>query len=209
MIEGLDDRNQSPIYLWVDRYDEISLLNYGKRLVLEFFVPEPGAYLAHQYRFNTDTKPPEEFKQTAAQINETNYLLLAHQYVAGVTPPPEKRIIVGATFPKAGEDASGGDNNNGNNNGNNKVDEAGFIKIPEGYYPKYVYISVGHEYPGFYLNAFVTIAGQTLLNGLYPSGFTTDPLAADFGYVTDQTGKGLPYTIQCNAGDKKIRVLSV
>ena len=35
------------IYRWVDKYYKARLINYGKRLMLEFIVPEPAAFYLH------------------------------------------------------------------------------------------------------------------------------------------------------------------
>ncbi len=37
----------SGIYRWVDKKYKAQLYNYGKRLMFEFIIPEPGAYLVH------------------------------------------------------------------------------------------------------------------------------------------------------------------
>ena len=37
----------SGIYRWVDKIYELQIVNYGKRFMLEFIVPEPAAFFRH------------------------------------------------------------------------------------------------------------------------------------------------------------------
>lgn len=136
------DSAQSLIYLWVERIQEISLKRYGKRLLLEFIVPEPGAYLAYKYLTNSATSgPPREFTETAAEINELNYLPLAHRYGAdGVVPPPPEYLTI-----------SGAEKLDDEKGVKLVVNE---LKIPAGYVPDVLQVTAD----SYYLNGWVPSA---------------------------------------------------
>jgi hypothetical protein len=103
--------NVTGLYRWVDKYYRAKVVNYGKRLLYQFVIPEPGAYYvwATQTHFQSKVLPvkplppivpgTEAYKKplplTPAALARWNYLALAQQYgLEGVDPPPQY-IIVG------------------------------------------------------------------------------------------------------------------
>jgi hypothetical protein len=129
--------SKSDIYLWVEKIQELKLRNYGKRLLLEFVIPEPGAFLAYQYGTSTEGAPPQELTQNAAEIDESNYLELAHRYGApNLTPPPQEYFVVG-----------GGELSK-NDDGQTYLYRAAQkdIKIPPGYIPTRVLVAASGVY---------------------------------------------------------------
>lgn len=94
------------VYRWVDKYYRCKVVNYGKRLMYEFFVPEPAAFytFATQYNLNTKilpTKPDEPTRPGSSQplkpsdITRHNYLTLVQENDAqGVNPPPPEYIKI-------------------------------------------------------------------------------------------------------------------
>jgi hypothetical protein len=122
----------SDIYLWVEKIHEVTLKNYGKRVLLEFVIPEPGAFLSYQYGTSIDGAPPQEFTESAAEINELNYRELAHRYgAANVTPPPQEYLVVGG-----GEISKTDDAPKNEMRGAQKE-----LKIPAGYVPTKVLVA--------------------------------------------------------------------
>jgi hypothetical protein len=96
------------IYRWVDKYYRWRIVNYGKRLLYEFIVPEPGAYYtwamqsAHSKVLPQKPAPPTipltDQPLTPASIDRTNYLALAQQHGAeGLNPPPPAFVIIEAS----------------------------------------------------------------------------------------------------------------
>jgi hypothetical protein len=96
------------VYRFVDKIYRAQIVNYGKRLMLEFVVPEPAAFL----RFALTNKPVDNVSLVqpeppgycvngtsfvalqAADISRDNYLFWASKYGAqDVTPPPPSLII--------------------------------------------------------------------------------------------------------------------
>ncbi|NMH89565.1 hypothetical protein [Flavivirga algicola] len=103
------DEHISGIYRWVDKYYRAKVVNYGKRLMYEFTVPEPAAFFIHaqQYKLENLILPEEPIKPTITpqSLNRTNYLAEVEKYnVQGVNPPPPSNIIsskvVARTFQK-------------------------------------------------------------------------------------------------------------
>jgi hypothetical protein len=80
------------VYRWVEKIYWAQVHVYGKRLMLEFMVPEPAALYIH----TESNKPassakytkPEPLNITPAQITRFNYASLAARYSAEVESPP-------------------------------------------------------------------------------------------------------------------------
>lgn len=98
------------VYRWVDKKYRAQVYNYGRRLMLEFIVPEPAAFfrasqLPGAASKEIDAKPPVPFldlkgkELTASDIDTHSYAILASRYnAAGVTPPPPLWTDVATTF---------------------------------------------------------------------------------------------------------------
>jgi len=91
------------VYQWIDKVYEAQVFNYGKRMLFDVMVPEPGAFWL--YANATLPKPgvtltrPAAFTLTPDQITEYNYSTYVQRYqVAGVKPPPEPYATVSKTF---------------------------------------------------------------------------------------------------------------
>lgn len=96
------------IYRWVDKYYKAEIVNYGKRIMLEFMIPEPAAF----YRFALANKPkgennlqkPDEpgfckrgifYKLKPTDLSPANYIGFVAKYeVRDITPPPQNYINV-------------------------------------------------------------------------------------------------------------------
>ena len=138
------DSHVTGVYRWVDKIYKNKLINYGKRLMYEFTLPEPAKFYINSYLINTDkdettdkdllvpTKPihPSKLKEKitdASKLNGTNYQKIAAQYGAEVTEHPKKEIVIGKAFSK-GSIATGGKGEYGE-----VIHGEENIKIPEGY----------------------------------------------------------------------------
>lgn len=113
-IHGFDNKkgvdHVSGVYRWVDKIYENRVINYGKRLMYEFAIPEPAAF--HRFamdRKNTtenDLVEPKDPRigdgkvkiETSADITETNYHHWAGIYNAEIMAPPSKFIYVSGGF---------------------------------------------------------------------------------------------------------------
>jgi hypothetical protein len=92
----------SGFYQWIDKVMQAQIYNYGRRLLFDVTVPEPGTnYILSQTNANAAAQPIEEpppFTLRADQISESNYLLWAKVYdTTGLEPPP----LLTKTFSKS------------------------------------------------------------------------------------------------------------
>lgn len=109
--------NIAGVYRWVDKLYRQKVVNYGKRLMYQFSVPEPAAFYLFAERYNYEskvlpTKPtrptvtfgevlgiPISMPLTPDAIDSVNYLSLAGSNGAtGVEPPPPETIILSKTI---------------------------------------------------------------------------------------------------------------
>jgi hypothetical protein len=120
-LEEFEERNKhgfkndegthfSGIYRWVDKYYRAKVVNYGKRLMYEFIVPEPAAFYVFATQLNLSSKvlptkpiPPMRPGSTdplsPEHIDRSNYMSLVRQYNApDVNPPPVEWIKVQKAF---------------------------------------------------------------------------------------------------------------
>jgi hypothetical protein len=147
------------IYRWVDKYYNARLINYGKRLMIEFVIPEPAAfYLALQPGQTLKgvtlkkPEPPLMYGQPLRpdDLNANNYTKFVADYnVQDVAPYPAEIVNASAAFAEAG----GTDQNVGYGKTSEK------LSVPPGYVGQSVYGEFNyHGYGGFYAECFV--AGQ-------------------------------------------------
>ncbi|GAA1715857.1 hypothetical protein GCM10009745_75390 [Kribbella yunnanensis] len=100
----------SGVYQWVNKVYQAQMFNYGLRMMFDFMIPEPAAFLVAamnqaQNSALTLTKPPD-FTLTPAQISESNYSYWVK--VCGATdvaPPPELFRTKSADFKGGGGDS--------------------------------------------------------------------------------------------------------
>lgn len=105
--------NISGAYRFVDKIYNAQVVNYGKRFMLEFIVPEPAAFLRYVMTskpVETNFSKPDEpgycsgfgrkFSPLQVQdIDRNNYLFWASKYgVEDVTPPPTQTIVVSTSI---------------------------------------------------------------------------------------------------------------
>jgi hypothetical protein len=108
-------RNDSPdhvtgVYRWVDKLYRQKVVNYGKRLMYQFLVPEPAAFYLFAQRYNYESKvlptrpvaptvPLTGAPLTPGAIVPDNYLsLVASTGATGVQPPPPQTIVISKPF---------------------------------------------------------------------------------------------------------------
>jgi len=110
---GLDNRGGAKhvvgLYRWVDKIYKAQVVNYGKRLMFEFMVPEPGNF--HLWALSraatqgsaslnlpVDPRlkgiPGQDALSSAQALTATNYQAWAAAYNASVTPPPAETVLV-------------------------------------------------------------------------------------------------------------------
>lgn len=83
----------SGYYQWINKVMQAQVYNYGKRLLFDVAVPEPGTnFILAEFGAANNSKnlvKPTEFTLTADQINAGNYALWGQKYgTVGLEPPP-------------------------------------------------------------------------------------------------------------------------
>jgi hypothetical protein len=150
----------SGFYQWIDKVMQAQVYNYGKRMLFDVTVPEPGTNFILTQTANTDQgqniTQPAAFTISADQITESNYTVWAKKYdVTGLEPPPPpwKTITKGidGSFPQDPHEAS----------------KSEALPIDDGYRSKWAFVQRAWEvYSGGRLDIMV---GTSSLNGLDPS----------------------------------------
>lgn len=108
------------VYRWVDKIYKNTLINYGKRLMYEFAIPEPSKFFkeaiwkqVENEEIDSNVVQPEKPDTpnaiglySAASINEGNYQNLASKYGADVSAPLDQFIKIGKAFAKDNQEYS-------------------------------------------------------------------------------------------------------
>lgn len=130
------------IYRWVDKYYEAQIVNYGKRTMLEFMIPEPAAF----YRFAASNKPvqgpgvskPERpgfcrggvfHPLTPSDLQPENYMCFVGKYNVKNVTAPSPRYMKVTDLIKYKIDNTGGKSVAFTESNDS-------FKLPEGYLPK-------------------------------------------------------------------------
>lgn len=150
---GFDNRKGSThvtgVYRWVDKIYKNKLINYGKRLMYEFAIPEPAKYLKKTLIANSNStnktdlglitpKAPGEFTLKMSDLNASTYQSKASKYGADVKPYPETILRV--------TEALHSNYHTGGKEAGYFTSGKGSIKIPEGYKVNEAYASVNFNY---------------------------------------------------------------
>ena len=135
------------IYRYLDKEVTSRLTNYGKRLMMEFIVPEPAAVLVESVvnaaPLGVTIEEPEPFVLQPSDIAASNYLGLAAQYgVGNLEAPPlanikvDSNVIVEATNKYDYEESSGEDSSKDPDKTEAKygfLSGALQVEVPDGY----------------------------------------------------------------------------
>ncbi len=138
------------IYRWLDKIYKAQVVNYGRRLIFEFIIPEPAAFLRYvsgssQVEGVTveEPEPPGEMVDDETfiplapdSLTPDKYLELVAQYrVPNVTPPPPETKTIGKSFK----------NESQANQPAEDVQISDELTIPDGYLAKKAWVR-GHIY---------------------------------------------------------------
>ncbi|MDH7447685.1 hypothetical protein [Aquimarina sp. 2201CG14-23] len=158
------DKHISGVYRWVDKIYNNSILNYGKRLMYEFMIPEPAAFHDEAVRLKGDVdaevliKPVDPRVSGAfnlsnpAKINDSTIAHWAGVYNAEVASI-DRKIKVSESFSVNGSTYLSAHNYPGASNFNMRIPEgykatyanmdAGFVFVPSRVEYTYATVSVG------------------------------------------------------------------
>ena len=128
------DNHVSGVYRWVDKVYKNKIVNYGKRLMYEFMIPEPASFhnLAIQNKENYEVllekpiDPRVGINGMALKVDanfDARYKSWVEKYNVAISEKPKNTIIIGQSYSQ---------NKNEKSNGfsHSEVDS---IKIPDGY----------------------------------------------------------------------------
>ena len=101
----------SGVYQWVNKVYQAQMFNYGMRMMYDFMVPEPAAFLISAlqtaHASAVELQKPTPLTLRPDQITESNYFSLINQYGAtDVQPPPEIYKTKSIDFKAGGGDSS-------------------------------------------------------------------------------------------------------
>lgn len=144
------------VFRWVDKHYTAKLINYGRRMMFEFIIPEPAAfYLASQasqpLKGITLIKPTEprvwNRKLRPDDLTKWNYATYVADYnVQDVEAYPDEVVSVSAAFAESVQ----GDKNGAYAKSSEK------LVVPEGYETESIYGWANHMgYDGKYMSCFV------------------------------------------------------
>jgi hypothetical protein len=108
----------SGVYQWVNKVYQAQIFNYGMRVMYDFMVPEPAAFLISSLQSahanSVELEKPLAFTLRPDQINETNYHSWVVRYQAtDVQPPPEPYKTKALDFKGGGGDSDADYNHSG------------------------------------------------------------------------------------------------
>lgn len=161
----------SGIYKWVNKVQQVELRHFGKRLMVEFFVPEPA------FRFLTSTASnvlgtPPEFDIDATALGYHNYMQLAARFGAvDVQPPPPGEVLIETSMDHNKKAEGPTDNSKRIPKKWAVAASKESIPTPAGYAPAYARAIVIGSRNTDYVSATVAVSGRTLVHANVQSGF--------------------------------------
>jgi hypothetical protein len=156
---GFDNREGSEhvvgIYRWLEKIYTNYLVNYGKKMVYEFTIPDPAKDFRHAIKKQNELddfsfKKPRSLKQEGissyADITPDNYEEIASQYGVYIQSPPERKLFINRSYahsvdeyPTHADEVQAADYTF-----SEKLEP---IVIPEGYYAAKVYVRPNYWAP--------------------------------------------------------------
>jgi hypothetical protein len=211
---GSSPQPRSGIYLWVEKIQRLQLYQYGKRLLIEFEIPEPGLSLIEAAQpVKPDAPKPLPLAVGPNDIDEANYLCLTELYQArDVAPPPPLLIQIGYSLAT--------EVNEGASDPTAEATEAKLVAVPPGYQPisgRYATTGRGRTDEAIdYFHAHLSVGGQVILDSAvelargeaaegYPSYQGRFLLEAPT--VTDD--HGIPIAVRISGADDNASTMNV
>ena len=105
---GNSDGHVTGLYRWVDKIYKNQVVNYGKRLMLEFMIPEPAKFhlwaMAQSDEVGVSLEEPLDPRENGLanhqSLNASNYAYWASQYGVKVSPPPPATKRIAKSYEK-------------------------------------------------------------------------------------------------------------
>lgn len=201
------DKHVSGVYRWIDKVYRNKVINYGKRLMYEFMIPQPAAFDKIATSVKKDAfglekieKPvdPRSAEQTIVlkldENFESRYKYWAALYKADVEPKQDDIIYIGKSL----------DCNS--NNGEIAFSKSDSIKIPEGYTTKAAQFSVtGMNHPSnmdqkvlatIGNKTILTLPARTLTTTLFPVDEFENEIPVNMSFTSFHTAT-VAFNIKC------------
>ncbi len=137
------------------------VIRYGKRLMLELYIPEPAIGFIEKYINNRNIPPkPELFKGSLKTISVHDWACLQSRYPEIKIPQPPS-IVTTREFKWAGSPAE-----EVNNNAEDIAE--GSVPVPSGYWPEKVAVSIGLEAGSLQTVEFgISVSGRAIVQGAW------------------------------------------
>ncbi len=131
------DQHVVGVYRWVNKIYKNTLINYGKRLTVDFFVPEPGihhiwseffktaAAVGAQKKLMEPVAPPTLGLESPLDITKDSYMEFAGAYGADVSKIPSEVVNVARSFSNEIREEGGVNTDHGISHND--------FELPEGY----------------------------------------------------------------------------
>lgn len=104
-IDNIKGDHRSGIYYWVNKVSKAQIFNYGKRMMIDVYVPEPAALYKKLYRLNKEEQlqrtisRPKKPTIKLKEIKRKNYADLLSEYgVSSAEAPPKKKMAIQMSF---------------------------------------------------------------------------------------------------------------
>lgn len=176
----------SGIYLWAEKLLEVELRQYGTRMLVEFYIPEPAISLLEQQTTQLQgPRKPAPFSLTPADIQPGNYMCLTELYGAQeVQPPPAQYISTGYAWASAPSEETESWSQDA---------VADIIAIPPGYKPVDGHaVFSAHPHNVAIVDVFMAVGGHVILDR---AGVNFDEGEIDFD-PAHTWPNGVPVTIR-------------
>jgi hypothetical protein len=155
------DGNISGVYQWVDKVLQAQVYNYGKRMLFDVTVPEPGtAFIVAQTGAEQAEQltKPVPFTLSADQITEGNYAYYARLYdVTGLEAPPPPFKTIAKAFDAVLPD------------GDHETSKSQELVIDDGYQARYALFQRGYQY--YSGAAWRLLIGNNWVDGMGTQGY--------------------------------------
>lgn len=208
----VDPKPRTGIYQWVNKVQRLQLYQYGKRMMVEFAIPEPGLTLIEAGQpVRPDAPKPRPLAVGPAEISEGNYLCLADLYHArDIAPPPPLLIQIGEAFAT--------DPNYDESHKSAGATAEKELPVPQGYEPiggrfaatgRGMTQTLGEDW----FHAHIAVGGEAVLDSLQmnlgPGGDSAyeGSFVLESPTVTDD--HGLPVTVRWTGPDDRVATMNI
>ena len=106
-IDNTQQDHRAGIYYWVNKISKAQVFNYGKRMMIDVYIPEPAAVYKKLYELNSKNEedqhpPPEKPNIKTSDILRDTYIDILLEYgISGAQAPPNESTSIHFSFEHA------------------------------------------------------------------------------------------------------------